>query len=82
VESRGNATRLTTRGRRQLGGRPRDQGRSSDSCKSSRGENTVKDDSVPLQKAFFDSLNKPLHRIAARWRFLLNLKGRGVGGKR
>jgi hypothetical protein len=40
-------------------------------------KNTVKDDSVPLQKAFFDSLNHALHPIAARWRFLLNLNGPG-----
>jgi hypothetical protein len=27
-------------------------------------------------------LTNPLHRIAARSRFLLNLKGLGLGGKR
>jgi hypothetical protein len=28
------------------------------------------------------SSNYPLHRIAARWRILLNLKSLGLGGKR
>jgi hypothetical protein len=31
---------------------------------------------------FFDSLNQPLHRIAARLRILLNMKSFGWGGKR
>jgi hypothetical protein len=57
--------------------KPQRPGRRSGSCQSSQGKTKRKMRACPCKKAFFDSLNYPLHRIAAHLRFRVNSKGLG-----